>query len=63
VASNLTSDDLVGKAVSNWAHRYRIMNLGMLSLVIFSALYAERRVRRDAMLAPAPKAAAEPQVG
>jgi Glycosyltransferase family 87 len=63
VASNLTSDDLAGKAVSNWAHRYRIMNLGMLSLVIFSAIYAERRVRRDTTLAPAPKAAAEPQVG
>jgi hypothetical protein len=63
VTSNLTSDDLVGRAVSNWAHHYRIMNLGMLSLVIFSALYADRRVRREAALAPARLAATEPQPG
>jgi hypothetical protein len=48
VTTNLTSDDLVGRTVTGFAHHYRIMTLGMLSLLIFFAIYADRRVRREA---------------
>jgi hypothetical protein len=52
VTTNLTSHDLVGHAVTKFAHHYRIMTLGMLSLLIFFAIYADRRVRREAAAKP-----------
>ena len=47
VTTNLTSDDLVGRAVADWSNRYRVMTFGLVSLLMFFAIYVDRRVRKE----------------
>jgi hypothetical protein len=64
VTTNLASDDLVGKTIAQWINENRVMTIGVLALAIFSAIYADRRVRREVRhLARAEAARVEPQPG